>query len=214
MHLLTLDTSQGMTSLALWRGEECIDSRHHGTAGTQAVALIPQIQEMLSAAALPFTMLEGIGCATGPGGFTSVRIGVATARGLGFAARLPVWGVSIPEIMAWHAHRHAGLRGKLACVLPAGNRDFCVAEYDIDAAMPIALTPLTLVARENAAFALPISAPETLPLSGSIAFPIAKGALLLGELLLHVPYRTCYLSPVPLYAKPADAIAAPPLLSS
>ena len=213
MHLLTMDTSQGTTSLALWREKACVATFQNTMPGTQASALIPQIQTFMAEAGVTFAMLDGIGCITGPGGFTSVRIGVATARGLGFAANIPVWGVSMPEIMAWYAHHHAGLKGTILCALPAGNRDLCIQPFDLDTALPLALGSLQLIAREGAAFPHPCCAPVGAELEGCTVFPVAKSALFTGELLLHVPDLSAYLSPVPLYAKPADAVAAPPFLS-
>lgn len=52
--------------------------------------LIPQIESLLGAANLELSQLAGIACAVGPGSFTGIRIGIATAATLAYAAKLPV----------------------------------------------------------------------------------------------------------------------------
>jgi tRNA threonylcarbamoyladenosine biosynthesis protein TsaB len=220
MNLLIFDTSQGMTSLALWRRGECIANEHSHIPNTQAAALIPQIQRLLHTHEMQFEALNGIGCITGTGGFTSVRIGVATARGLGFAAGISVWGVSLPEIMAWWACNHAGVQGHVTCVLSAGNRDFTLQTFMIgNGKHPTALTALQLIAKD----ALPHAGHSFCAPEGTLAsdiphlsFPVPDAAMMLGEWICAATpeHLARALSPAPLYAKCADAIAAAPLLAS
>jgi len=56
--------------------------------------------EVLTQAGLGFAALEAIVVTRGPGGFTGVRIGLATARGLGLALGCPVLGLSNFEVLA------------------------------------------------------------------------------------------------------------------
>lgn len=52
--------------------------------------LIPQVETLLRDANLDLRELVGIACAVGPGSFTGIRIGIATAATLAYAAQLPV----------------------------------------------------------------------------------------------------------------------------
>ncbi|MEM8884864.1 MAG: tRNA (adenosine(37)-N6)-threonylcarbamoyltransferase complex dimerization subunit type 1 TsaB [Planctomycetota bacterium] len=52
--------------------------------------LIPQVKRLLDDAGLALTDLGGIACAIGPGSFTGIRIGIATAATLAYAEGLPV----------------------------------------------------------------------------------------------------------------------------
>ena len=60
----------------------------------QAEALLPMIDEMLTAAGLRFADLDLIAVTIGPGSFTGLRIGLAAARGLALASGLPCVGVT------------------------------------------------------------------------------------------------------------------------
>ncbi len=60
----------------------------------QSERLVPMIQEVMSEAALDFAALDAIAVTLGPGGFTGVRIGLATARALALASGRPLLGQS------------------------------------------------------------------------------------------------------------------------
>ena len=56
--------------------------------------LLPAVEELMGQAGVGWADVEGVAVGVGPGGFTGLRIGVATARALANAARLPVFPVS------------------------------------------------------------------------------------------------------------------------
>lgn len=98
--LLGLDTTTERIHAALVAGE-----RHWGRAVTlergqsQSRALLPLLDELLAEAGTGPENLTGVICCVGPGGFTSLRIGVATAEGLALTG-LPTWGFSAFELRA------------------------------------------------------------------------------------------------------------------
>lgn len=59
----------------------------------QAEKLMPAIDKLLSSQKVPPKKLTGLGVVTGPGGFTSVRIGVACANTLSWSLDLPLAGI-------------------------------------------------------------------------------------------------------------------------
>ncbi|MFA5020624.1 MAG: tRNA (adenosine(37)-N6)-threonylcarbamoyltransferase complex dimerization subunit type 1 TsaB [Patescibacteria group bacterium] len=63
----------------------------------QAEKLLPAIAKLLAAEKIKPEGLKAIGVVVGPGGFTSVRIGVAAANGLGYGLRVPVVGIKSAE---------------------------------------------------------------------------------------------------------------------
>lgn len=99
MIFLALDTSTEACSVAL---------SHHGDIialdevcpQQHSKRILPMVQQVLAAAELNLTQLDGIVFGRGPGSFTGVRIGVSVAQGLAFGANLPVYGVSTLAAMA------------------------------------------------------------------------------------------------------------------
>ncbi|MFM2423228.1 MAG: hypothetical protein RL291_1758, partial [Pseudomonadota bacterium] len=105
MNVLAFDTCFGATSVAVrWRstaGEwllrEAYESRQVATGGLagppgQAERLLPMIDEVMAAAGLGFEDIGRIAVTLGPGTFTGVRVGIAAARGLALARKIPVTG--------------------------------------------------------------------------------------------------------------------------
>lgn len=93
MNILAIETSTEACSAALSIDGETkqrfeVAPRKHG------VLLLPWVQELLSEAELTPAGLDALAVSRGPGGFTSVRLGVAAAQGLALAHDLPVHPVS------------------------------------------------------------------------------------------------------------------------
>lgn len=65
-----------------------------------AVELLPMIERVMNAGGLDLRQIERIAVTVGPGGFTGLRIGLATARGLGLAIGCPVVGISSFQVAA------------------------------------------------------------------------------------------------------------------
>ena len=65
-----------------------------------AEALLPMIDDIMSAAGLSASALNCVAVTTGPGSFTGIRVGIAGARGIAFAGGLPLIGVSSFEAVA------------------------------------------------------------------------------------------------------------------
>lgn len=76
---------------------------------SQSHVLLPEVDALLDQAHATARDLSGVVCCVGPGGFTSLRIGVATAEGLALTG-LPTWGFSAFELRATALRRggHAG----------------------------------------------------------------------------------------------------------
>ena len=98
--LLAIDTSTSWISLALYDGvfvkyEMTWQSQHHHT-----VELTPAINELFERTNAQPKDLTGIGVAIGPGSFTSLRIGLAAAKGFSLALKIPLIGFPSLDVIA------------------------------------------------------------------------------------------------------------------
>ncbi|TGN47811.1 tRNA (adenosine(37)-N6)-threonylcarbamoyltransferase complex dimerization subunit type 1 TsaB, partial [Paracoccus liaowanqingii] len=98
--VLGFDTSAAHCAAALLQGGALVAARHEDMAKGQAERLMPMLEELLVEAGLGWRDLDVIGVGTGPGNFTGIRVGVAAARGLAVALRIPAIGVGAPEALA------------------------------------------------------------------------------------------------------------------
>lgn len=94
MKILALDCANDNCSAALFRDGAVVGRDFRQLSRGQAEVLMGLIDGVLRQAREEYAALDAIGVTVGPGSFTGVRIGLATARGLGLAANLPVVGVS------------------------------------------------------------------------------------------------------------------------
>lgn len=74
--------------------------------GTHSERLMPSVHNLLEAASRTIHDVEGIALSLGPGSFTGLRIGASTAKGLAFALKIPVAGISTLEALANNAPYH------------------------------------------------------------------------------------------------------------
>ncbi len=125
--LLAIDSSTQWMGLALFDGSQVIGETVWQTHNHHTVELAPSIQEMLNRCGLRSEDLKAIGVALGPGSFTSLRIGLAVAKGMALALHLPVIGVPTLDIVA-AAEPLSEL--PLAAVLQAGRGRLAVGWYN------------------------------------------------------------------------------------
>jgi len=97
---LAFDTATLRGRFALAEDGAVLATRPVNVGGSYADALLPVIEEMLAAAGRACGELAAVGVTTGPGSFTGVRIGVATAKGLAWALGCELAGVSSLAAMA------------------------------------------------------------------------------------------------------------------
>ena len=100
MRLLALDATTTTCSVACWSAGTVVASQTEIAGRRQAEILMPMVKSVMKEAAIEFKLLDGIGVTQGPGSFTGVRIGLATARGLALATGLPLAGVTTLQTLA------------------------------------------------------------------------------------------------------------------
>lgn len=114
---LALETATDFCSVALEVKGEILERKALAPRG-HAELLLPWVRELLSETGLGFADLDALAVSRGPGGFTSLRIGLAVAQGIALARELPIHAVSSLAVLAQAADpdRKAG---QLLAVLDA-----------------------------------------------------------------------------------------------
>ncbi|SDG23622.1 tRNA threonylcarbamoyladenosine biosynthesis protein TsaB [Limimonas halophila] len=92
--LLAFDVAGGGCAVAVRRAGELAAVRDEPMRRGQAERLVPMIEDAMAEAGLAYADLDAVGVTTGPGAFTGVRIGLATARGFALALGIPAIGVT------------------------------------------------------------------------------------------------------------------------
>lgn len=190
MILLAFDTAQGALSAALFdaggRGEPVLLSHLFEVRSRgHAERLLPVLEEVLSEAGTGFADLDALAVTIGPGTFTGLRVGLAAARGVALARKLPCVGVTTLEAVAEPVGLHGNER--LAVSFDARREEvyFQIFEQNQQLVTDPALLPLEIAA-ENAA---QHSAAAKLFLVGSGTPLLAERLLPLGVEALPVETR-------------------------
>ena len=100
MKILALESSASACSAALW--EEGLIAQNFQNSGlTHSRTLLPMAHDLLKNCGVSLAEVDVIAVAAGPGSFTGLRIGVATAKGLAWGADKDCAPCSTLESMAW-----------------------------------------------------------------------------------------------------------------
>lgn len=101
MKILALESSATACSVALCEDEKLIAQTFQNSGLTHSRTLMPMADSLLNQCGHSLDQVDVIAVAAGPGSFTGLRIGVATAKGLAWAGEKPCAPCSTLESMAW-----------------------------------------------------------------------------------------------------------------
>ena len=96
MKILALDSSGLVASVALVEDDDLIAEYTIQYKKTHSQTLLPMLEEIRRMVDLDMDTVDAIAVAAGPGSFTGLRIGSATAKGLAFAMGKPI--VPVPTL--------------------------------------------------------------------------------------------------------------------
>jgi tRNA threonylcarbamoyladenosine biosynthesis protein TsaB len=124
LRVLAFDTSAHVTSLAICHGQVLIE-QHEVADGKHAETLLPNVKAMLAQAGWTLSQIDVIAVGVGPGSFTGVRVGVATAKGLALALQKPVIPIVSLDALAYEALRVTDSLRIAACLDAFKGELFC-----------------------------------------------------------------------------------------
>ncbi|MCH2148312.1 MAG: tRNA (adenosine(37)-N6)-threonylcarbamoyltransferase complex dimerization subunit type 1 TsaB [Phycisphaerales bacterium] len=106
--LLAIECSQRKGGIALQDREGNIHQHHFENGARRDDVLQPAIESVFDVAGLQPEDLEGCGCSIGPGGFTGLRITIATVRACAMTLGIPVYGIPSAAVAAASTPQVAG----------------------------------------------------------------------------------------------------------
>jgi tRNA threonylcarbamoyl adenosine modification protein YeaZ len=124
--LLGLDTATPAVTVALHDGSQPLAQLVTVDAHRHAELLAPAIAKVIADAGAERGDLTGVAVGVGPGPYTGLRIGVVTARVLGAALGVPVYGVCTLDVLAADVEGDGGF----AVATDARRREVYWARYD------------------------------------------------------------------------------------
>lgn len=209
MRVLAFDTTTAACSVAIWQDGTSRAVFHQALMHGQAEALVPAIEQTLSEARLSYVDLDRIAVTVGPGSFTGVRVGLATARGLGAATGCPVIGIATTEVIAAEARRSNPM--PIAVAIDARRAEVYLHRFSEEGLAidePVCLLPdlaadllgadTWALAGDGAGRVMEHTGPSV-----TQALPSLPSATVLAELAAARPLSDR--SPRPLYVRPPDA---------
>ncbi len=222
MIVLAFDTATSSCAITVWRDGDVLAEAQEILERGHAEVLVPMIENVLAEAKLTYQDLDLLAVTVGPGAFTGIRIGLATARSLALASQLPLVGVTNFEALA-HATPESergspeNLNRKIMVVLETKRADFYACLYDqnlsllaepsaVDEAGLLALAgagPL-LVLGDATDRALPILRRADIDITISSSGPHVAPAIVAELAAAVLSSGTALAAPLPLYLKPPD----------
>lgn len=199
MRMLAIECATEACSIALFDKGALIAHDHRVVGRGHAERLVPMI------AALPSSgRCEQIAVSQGPGSFTGVRIGLATARALGFAWRAEVLGYPTLGLIAAMAQAEGGAHS-VTTAMTGGHGEWFVQTFDENGA---ALADMASLSPSDAAIAATASLVAGTQAEGLVAARGYGDALQLhpdARYVCHLPTGTLVPDAAPIYGRAPDA---------
>jgi tRNA threonylcarbamoyladenosine biosynthesis protein TsaB len=149
MIVLGIETATVICSAGIARDDKVIGEIRLAVKNVHAEALTASARDLLALLQLSFADLDGIAVSIGPGSFTGLRIGLATAKGLAFSLSKPIVGI---ETLQAQAAAVALRNGFIVPILRARQNEVYASRYrvmgnDLAQEQPAAVFSLTEFAK-------------------------------------------------------------------
>lgn len=126
MNILAIEASTKTGSCAVFGDKGLVGELTINNDATHSEKLVPAIITLMGSLQLTFNDLNGVAISIGPGSFTALRIAISTAKGIAFAAKIPLIGV--PTLMAL-AEKVADFNSVICPFLDARKKEVYFALY-------------------------------------------------------------------------------------
>jgi tRNA threonylcarbamoyl adenosine modification protein YeaZ len=202
--LLALDTATQLVTVALHDGADTVVELTSDEPMKHGEQLAPLIASALERAGIVRQDLTAIGVGVGPGPFTGLRVGLVTARTLGFALEIPVYGVCTLDALAVEAVGTGAVSTGFVVATDARRKEVFLATYDADGGRlegPVVDKPAVLATE------LPVVGPGAHLYPGAFPHAVGPDRPSAGWLAHAIAEEKAELvDPEPMYLRRPDAV--------
>lgn len=203
--LLTLDSATPLVTVALHDGDDVVCELVADRPMKHGEQLAPLIAAAMERVGIVRQDLTALGVGVGPGPFTGLRVGLVTARTLGFVLEIPVYGVCTLDVLAVEAVSTGAVASSSGFLVAtdARRKEVYLGSYDDAGARvegPVVVRPA------DAASSLPVVGEGALLYPESFPHPVGPSRPSAGWLARVISEeRAELLDPEPLYLRRPDA---------
>jgi tRNA threonylcarbamoyladenosine biosynthesis protein TsaB len=131
--ILNIDTSVNTTYVSVAKDGKVLQSFFSDDQKSNATNLHIAIQDLLLQASFDIKAIDAIGITNGPGSYTGLRVGLATAKGLCYALKIPLIVIGTLEMMAEFVKENENAKDCLLCpMIDARRMEVFTALYNIN----------------------------------------------------------------------------------
>ena len=131
--LLNIDTATEIAATSISENENVIESATNNDQKDHASFLQPAIKNLLQKTNLSIDKLNAIAVTSGPGSYTGLRVGMASAKGLCYALKIPMVTINTLQVMALSTiNREKDKRAFYCPMIDARRMEVFTAVYDDD----------------------------------------------------------------------------------
>ena len=203
--LLAFDTATPQVTVALYDETDVVAELVSDRPMKHGEQLAPLIDQALARASAERLDITAVAVGAGPGPFTGLRVGLVTARTLGYALEIPVYAVCTLDVLAVEAVDTGAVSGPFAVATDARRKEVYFATYGEDGARltgPLVDKPTALATDGPVVGEGALLYPESFPT------PVGPSRPSAGWLARTVAEeRAELLDPEPLYLRRPDAVA-------
>ena len=129
--LLNIDTATEIATISISENENVIESVTNSNQKDHASFLQPAIKNLLQKADLSIDKLNAVAVTSGPGSYTGLRVGMATAKGLCYALNIPMITINTLQVMALSSINQVKNEWAFYCpMIDARRMEVFTAVYD------------------------------------------------------------------------------------
>lgn len=142
MNILAIESAAVSAGAAVLCGDTLLSEQFVNNGLTHSQTLLPLVDAALSAAGKTLKDMDAVAVSAGPGSFTGVRIGMATAKGLALGAELPL--IPVPTLLGL-AHTAVMYEGIIVPIMDARRGEVYTATYRAEKGSLEEITPMRAI---------------------------------------------------------------------